>query len=99
MNGSVGLEQVRIIEGAPGVARSAKGPLVTSETVLVAPFPLRSTGTEANLQVRGVSPKALEVRNKIKIVEGTFFHAALMESIEARTASNVNAGLPFRKGT
>jgi putative ABC transport system permease protein len=93
INGAVPLDQVRIIEDAPGVARSANGPLVTSETVLVAPFPLRSTGTEANLQVRGVSPKALEVRNKIKIIEGTFFHAGLYELIVGRTASNSYAGL------
>src|SRR5260370_24547540 len=49
INGSVGLEQVRIIEGAPGVGRSPKGPLVTAMTALVAPFPLGSTGTYAML--------------------------------------------------
>src|SRR5258708_27059378 len=55
INGSGGLEQVRNIERAPGAARSANGPLVTSETVLVAPFPLRSTRTGANPHVRRVS--------------------------------------------
>jgi putative ABC transport system permease protein len=93
INGSVGLEQVRIIEGAPGVARSANGPLVTPETVLVAPFPLRSTGTEANLQVRGVSPKAMEVRKNVKLVEGTFFHPGLYELIVGRGAAGTYEGL------
>ena len=93
INGSVGLEQVRIIEGAPGVARSANGPLVTPETVLVAPFPLRSTGTEANLQVRGVSPKAMEVRKNVKLIEGTFFHPGLYELIVGHGAARMYEGL------
>jgi putative ABC transport system permease protein len=93
INGVVSLDQVRIIEDAPGVTRNANGPLVTPEVVLVAPFPLVSTGTEANLQVRGVSPKALEVRNQIKMVEGVFFRPGLNELIVGRTAAHSYAGL------
>ena len=36
------------------------GPLVTPEAVVVAPFPLGSTGTNANVQVRGVSPECAD---------------------------------------
>jgi putative ABC transport system permease protein len=62
MMSGVALDQVKILQDAPGVARNADGPLVTSEVVVVAPFPLKSTGTDANVQVRGVSANVLTVR-------------------------------------
>src|SRR5436309_3294568 len=73
MMGAVPLDQVKVIEDAPGVARGTDGPLVTPEVVVVAPFPLRSTGTDANVQVRGVSPNVLAIRNRVKMLEGRFF--------------------------
>ncbi len=56
IDGAVSLEQVKVIEDAPGVARSDAGPLVSAEVVVIAAFPLKSSGTDANVQVRGVSP-------------------------------------------
>src|ERR1700691_2460505 len=53
---SLDLDTVKILQDAPGVARAGDHPLVTPEVVVVATFPLRSTGTDANVQVRGVSP-------------------------------------------
>src|SRR5438270_13981328 len=70
MDSSISLDQIKIMEDFPGVAHANSGPLVTPEVVVIAPFPLRSTGTDANVQVRGVWPSALEVRNKIKMIEG-----------------------------
>lgn len=58
MVGAVMLDQVHIIEGAPGIVRDARGPVVSPEVVVIAPFPLISTGTDANVQVRGVSARA-----------------------------------------
>jgi putative ABC transport system permease protein len=102
MVAAVSLDEVRVIEDAPGVARSASGPLVTPETVVMAPFPLRSTGTDANVQVRGVSPKALEVRSKIRVVEGRLFQPGLSELIvghaAARTYSGLNLGDQIKFG-
>src|SRR6202161_2724453 len=43
MMSGVALDQVKIIQDAPGVARGTDGaPLVTSEVVVVAPFPLKT---------------------------------------------------------
>src|SRR5499433_192217 len=39
LSGSLPLDQVKVIEDKPGVARSANGPLVTPEVVVVAAFP------------------------------------------------------------
>lgn len=92
MSGAVQLDQVRIIEDAPGVARAADGPLVTPEVVVVAAFPLRSTGTDANVQVRGVSPKALQVRTNVKMVQGKFFQPGLAELVVGRNVDGTYAG-------
>lgn len=93
MNGAVTLDQVKVLEDAPGVARGVNGPLITPEVVVIAPFPLRSTGTDANVQVRGVSPKVLEVRNQVKIVEGRFFTPGLAEVVVGKNARNSYSGL------
>ena len=57
MVSAVTLEQLRVIEDAPGVARDDRGPLASGEVVVIAAFPLARTGTDANVQVRGVSPR------------------------------------------
>lgn len=93
MDSSVTLDQVHVIEDAPGVARSASGPLVTPEVVVIRNFPLRSTGTDANVQVRGVSPKTLEVRKQVKVAEGRFFQPGRFELVVGRNAMHSYAGL------
>lgn len=93
MTGAILLPEVKIVEDAPGVARTKDGPLVTPEVVVIAPFPLRSTGTDANVQVRGVSPRALDVRNKIKIIRGRFFEPGVAELVVGRNAATTYSGL------
>jgi putative ABC transport system permease protein len=93
MTGAVPLESSKILQDAPGVARTAAGPLITTEAVLVAPIPLVSTGTDANVQIRGVSPNVLSIRNNLKIVQGRMFQAGLAEVIVGRNATNSYKGL------
>jgi putative ABC transport system permease protein len=93
MTGSVTLDQVRIIEDAPGVAREDGKPLVSPEVVVIANFPLKSTGTDANVQVRGVSENAMKVRDNIRIVQGRFFQPGLSELVIGKNVSNSYAGL------
>jgi len=93
MDSSISLDQIKIMEDFPGVAHANSGPLVTPEVVVIAPFPLRSTGTDANVQVRGVSPRALEVRNKIKMIEGRFYQPGLAELVVGRNVDKTYSGL------
>jgi putative ABC transport system permease protein len=93
MNGAVTLDEVRILQDAPGIARGANGPLVSAEAVMIAPFPLISTGTDANVQIRGVSPTALEVRKTLKIVDGRFLQPGLTELVVGKNVSGTYAGL------
>src|SRR5207244_12181745 len=69
MTSGVSLDSVKIIQDAPGIARGADGPLVTPEAVLMAPIPLRSTGTDANVELRGVSPNVVDVRSNVQITD------------------------------
>jgi putative ABC transport system permease protein len=93
----VALDQVRVIEDAPGVARGSGGVLVSPEVVVVAQFPLKSTGTDANVQVRGVSPKALLVRESVKIVAGRFFEPGLTELVVGRNVASSYVGFELGK--
>jgi putative ABC transport system permease protein len=93
MMGGVTLDSVRVVQDAPGVARDSSGPLVTQEVVGVMPFPLISTGTDANVQVRGVSPNVLRVRTFAKINEGRMFQPGLSEIVVGRNASKTYIGL------
>ena len=93
MMGGISLDSVKIIQDAPGIARDADGPLVTQEVVGVMPFPLISTGTDANVQVRGVSPNVLHIRNFVKIVQGRMFTPGLSELVVGKNASTTYKGL------
>ncbi len=88
MNSSMTLDQLRVVEDAPGIERGNVGPLVSPEVVVVASFALKGRGTEGNAQVRGVSPKALAVRPTVKIVAGRAFQPGLTELL---VGSNVPA--------
>jgi putative ABC transport system permease protein len=92
MMGGVTLDSVRVVQDAPGVARDGSGPLVTQEVVGMMPFPLISTGTDANVQVRGVSPNVLRVRTFAKIAEGRMFQPGLSEIVVGRNASKTYVG-------
>jgi putative ABC transport system permease protein len=94
MMGAVTLESVKVIKDAPGVARDADGqPLVTQEVVGVMPFQLISNGADANVQVRGVSPNVLNVRQGTKIVAGRMFHSGLTELVVGSNAAKTYRGL------
>ena len=86
MVSAVTLDQVRVIEDAPGVVRDARGPLASAEVVVIAGFKLRSSGTLANAQVRGVSDRALQVRDNVRVVRGRFFRPGLAELVVGRNA-------------
>lgn len=93
MTSGVGLDSVKIIQDAPGIARGADGPLVTAEAVLMAPIPLLSTGTDANVEIRGVSPNVLEIRKQVKIVQGRMFSPGLAEVVVGKNANTTYSGL------
>ena len=68
-----GVDDTRIIADAPGVAHDAQGPLASAELFVIINLPKRTTGTDANVPLRGVEPPALQVHDNLKIVQGRMF--------------------------
>ena len=93
LTSGVALDAVKVIQDAPGIARGPNGPLVTAEAVLMAPIPLISTGTDANVELRGVSLNVLEIRKQVKIVQGRMFQPGLAEVVVGKNANKTYSGL------
>jgi putative ABC transport system permease protein len=88
------VDDVRIVEDAPQVARGPSGPLVSPEVVVIAALPMRATpDADANVQIRGVSPRVLGVRDNVRIVEGRFLTPGLAEAVVGRGARDAYVGL------
>jgi putative ABC transport system permease protein len=86
-------ENTRIIADAQGLARSDKGPLASAELFVIINLPKRSTGTDANVPLRGVEDEAFKVRDKFKMVEGRRFEPGKDEVIVGTGAAGQFAGL------
>jgi len=86
-------EDVRTIVNAPGIDRAPEGPLASAELFVIVGHPLRRSGTDANVPLRGLSPIALKVRPEVKIVEGRMFQSGTNEIVVGRAASQQYSGL------
>jgi putative ABC transport system permease protein len=93
MGSFISIEEVRIVEDAAQVARDGGVALVSPEVVVIAAIPMRATGTDANVQVRGVTPRVLQVRENVKLVEGRFIRPGVAEAVIGRGARDAYAGL------
>ncbi len=97
MDSALTTESLHIIENAPAIVRGQNGPLVSGETVVIAAFAMKGTGVDGSLQVRGVSPVALEVRPNVKIVDGRFFHPGLNELVIGSAVEKTYVGFEVGK--
>src|SRR5450755_2175627 len=93
MVSGLGRDETRIIADAPGIARTAQGPLASAELFVIIDLPKRSTGTDANVPLRGVESAALQVRDNLKIIQGRMFEWGKDEVIVGRGAAQEFAGL------
>ncbi|MBT8070035.1 MAG: ABC transporter permease, partial [Gammaproteobacteria bacterium] len=89
----LGGDDTRIIAEAPGIARDASGPLSSPELFVVINLPMRSTGTDANVPLRGVQAQARQVRDGFRLAEGRMFEWGLNEVIVGVGARQQFAGL------
>ncbi len=88
-----GRAETRVIADAPGIARNAAGPLASAELFVIINLPKRSTGTDANVPLRGVEGAATSVRDNLKITEGRMFEWGKNEVIVGAGAAREYAGL------
>lgn len=93
MTSNLTMEEGRVVEDSPHLARNENGPLASSELYVIINLPKRSTGTDANIPLRGVHQQAYFVRKNMKIVAGRKFEPGRNEIIVGRAAANEFAGL------
>jgi putative ABC transport system permease protein len=93
MTSGLGGEHVRIIQDKPGIAKDAVGPLASPELLVIVNHPLRRSGTDANVPLRGVEPAAFRVHGNVHIVEGRNFEPGRNEIIAGRAATGQFVGL------
>lgn len=83
-----------LIAQAPGVLRDAADrPIASAEVVVVANLPMRSTATDANVEVRGVGPEVWALRPTVEIIAGRRFKPGLRELIVGKGAWRQFTGL------
>ncbi len=87
LSSGVSTDEANVVSGMEGVV------LASPELYMVADVPKRSTGTDANLIVRGVTAAAFEMRDEIVIVEGRNLEPGRGEVIAGRGAHLEFAGI------
>jgi ABC-type antimicrobial peptide transport system permease subunit len=87
----------------PGIASNAEGtPLISPELVIIFKLPKVDSPGGSNVNVRGVTPQAFEIRPYVKLVEGRMFRPGVNEVIVSRRVrsrfQNVDIGDTFSFG-
>lgn len=99
----LGRDAVEVIAQAPGVARGPALPggppvaLSSGELFVVVDVPKRSTGTDANVPLRGVQPAAFATRKDLTITSGRAFEWGKNEILVGEGAARQFAGLEVGK--
>jgi putative ABC transport system permease protein len=85
-------EDTRVIADTEGIARNDRGALASSELFVILNVPKRSTGTDANVPLRGIESEAFGVR-AIEVIEGRAFEWGKNEVIVGVGAAREFLGL------
>jgi putative ABC transport system permease protein len=82
-----------IIKQAPGLAHVGPRPLAAAEMYVVVDLNKRSTGTPANVPIRGIEPESFQIRDELKIIDGRMPQFGTSEAIVGRAAVKQFAGV------
>ncbi len=94
---------LKSIEYADDIARDESGrPLISADVLTLVTLPRRNNGGEANVILRGVSPRGLSLRTQVTLVAGRWFVPGKREVVVsqrlARRFANFNIGDTFKTG-
>lgn len=94
LNSGISRGDTVLIAQGPGVLKNNEGKSIASaEVVVVANLPKKSTGTDANVEIRGVGPQVWELRSQVRIFEGRRFELGKRELVAGKGAHSEFAGL------
>ena len=91
-SGLTGIE-ADLIKQAPGLSMAGNRPEAAAEMYVIIDLNKRSTGTPANVPIRGIEPTSLQIRPEVKIVEGRAPQFGTNEAIVGRSAMNQFSGI------
>jgi putative ABC transport system permease protein len=98
----LGLDSVRLVKEAPGIARKGTQSAASAEYVMVVRHPQAGTGRQMNITLRGVEPAAFSVRDEVQVIEGRTFQSGRYEVIVGQAAAqrlgNLTIGRPVQWG-
>ena len=81
----VTLEQYRLLRDIPEIARDERGqPLVSADVIVLVNLARRNNGGESHVLIRGVSPRGIELRPQVSLVEGRWFVGGRREVVVSR---------------
>jgi putative ABC transport system permease protein len=83
----LGLDAVRLVKDAPGIARQDRRSQASAEFKVVVRHAQAGSGRAMNITLRGVEPAAFNVRDEIRVVEGRPFQPGHHEVIVGRAAA------------
>ncbi|NCT67714.1 MAG: ABC transporter permease [Rhodanobacteraceae bacterium] len=94
LNSVLGRDDTMLVAQAPGVLHDKDGePITSAELVVVASMPKKSSGLDANVEIRGVGPRVWAVEPGVRIVEGRTFQPGLRELIVGKGAREQFGGV------
>ena len=93
MTSGLGGPETDVIKQAPGVRAEGQTALASAELFVIIDLPKKSTGTPANVPLRGIEPTAFAVRDEASIVAGRMFTFGTNEVVVGRAANRQFAGL------
>ena len=93
-NSIITRDQIPLIGNLAGIARGKDGrPLVSPELSQVVNMVTKADGTDANAQLRGVSPNAWELRPQVRVTAGRRFNPGMRELVVGQGAKKQYVGL------
>lgn len=73
LNSSASRDQVSLIENAPGIVKDEQGPLVSPELYVIVDGVKKSTQIEANIPLRGLNQRGVDMRKGFTLTAGRMF--------------------------
>jgi putative ABC transport system permease protein len=84
--GGVSRDAMQVLRELPGIERNGKGePLVSGETILIIVLPRKDGSGEVNVTVRFMTPTGIEIRPKVKLLEGRWFTPGQREVVVSKS--------------
>lgn len=89
----VSRDQLQSLRYSPEIARNAAGePMISADVLVLLNLPRRDGAGEANVLLRGVSARGLELRSQVQRVDGTWFTPGKREVVVSRRLAARFAG-------